>query len=1312
MMRDEEKTREQLIVELGELRRKISGLDAAGFEREPPCRPDRNSSRFAQIYDEVPLPWHSLDQHAAIIDVNQAWLDSLGYSKEEVLGRNFSDFIHPDWVSNFKERFDRFHVMGQSHAMVLQLLRQDGSALFASITGKISRDRLGNFLQTQCIFQDITPRRKVEQELEAALIRQRSIVQIAMDGFWLADLQGRLIEVNDAYCRMSGYSEQELLTMKVNDLEAVETQVETAAHREKIIASGEDRFQSRHKRKDGSIYDVEVTATYRPEEGGQFVCFLRDITESRKSQEALKESEERLRSLIEATPDIVCFKAGDGRWLEANEANLELYGLKGVDYRGRTDRQLAQHQGAYREALLACAQSDTTAWQKGGMLRAEEAFCDSDGPPRIYDVIKVPMFHPDGRRKGLVVLARDITERKRIEESLRERDAQLKMAMDIAGLVPWEYDFKTGKLYFDEQFYSLYGDEQRGERGSAMTPEVQEAHIVAQELAKGLAANDPSFTGRIEYRIIGADGQKRYILVHYAPELDQDGRVVKTRGANQDITDRKRAEIALRESSQRLAQILDFLPDPTFAIDLEGKVIAWNKAYESISGTKAKDILGKGDYEYALPFYGYRRPVLIDAAIRQDDEILAKYCSFQKDGDIFLAETRAPINGGEVRVLSCKARPLYDSSGQIIGAIECIRDVTEIRKTQEKLRESEKRYRSVVENIQDIFYRTDRNGVITMISPSAAQIYGAPCEDLIGRSVGRFWASASERAKMVQKLHREGVVRDYEATLVRKDGTQFYASFTSSLLKDDHGELLGDEGIIRDITERKRGEEERMRLAMAVEQAAEGIMITDAKWRIEYANPAFQRITGYGAEEIVGRHAWFFKDEKDDKALDLELSAALLKGEAWSGRMTNKKKDGALYDADVSVSAILDSCGDVRNYVVLHRDISRELLLEKELRQAQKMEALGTLAGGIAHDFNNILGAITGYTELAKMELGEQNPVRTKLAEVLKATLRAKELVQQILVFSRRSEQKKTPLALGRILEEAMLILRPSLPSTIEIKTDVSSKNAVLADSTQMHQVLMNLCTNAAHAMQDNGGLLEVRLADITMETEASAASESLPPGPYVELTVRDVGRGMEAPIMDLIFDPFFTTKGPHEGTGLGLSVVHGIVKSHGGTISVESTQGVGTTFRVLLPALEIEGAVEKKDVVQVPQGGRERVLVVDDEPVLADMIKEMLERLGYEAVSCTGGMQALETFREQPPGRPFDLVLTDMTMPGLTGLELARELLELEPKILVVVMTGFSRSLNMDAALELGVREVIMKPVTLEKLAKTVRGVLDRRLP
>ncbi|MDR3555252.1 MAG: PAS domain S-box protein [Syntrophobacteraceae bacterium] len=1042
---------------------------------------------------------------------------------------------------------------------------------------------------------------------------------------------------------------------------------------------------------------------------GEAACLR---TERQQAEEALRQSEERLRSLIEATPDIVCFKDGEGRWLEANQAALELFGLCGVDYRGKKDCELA-------EAFLACEDSDKSVWEKGAVSHEEEAICRRDGVTRVYDMIKVPTFHDDGKRKGLVVLGRDITERKQIEESLREREAQLKMALDVANMVHWEYDVKTGMFTFDEQFYAFYGTTARDEGGTLMSAEAyvsrflppEESHIVAEEITRTLATTDPGFTGQLEHRIFTASGETRHIVVRYAPVRDRTGTIVKIRGANQDITDRKLAEGVVRESMERLSQILDFLPDPTFAIDLEGRVITWNRAYEEMTGIKAEEVLGKGNYEYSLPFYGCRRPVLIDAAMGQDAETLKKYSTVQRYGDILLAETDAPLRGGETRAFSCKARPLYDSTGKIIGALETIRDVTEIKRTQEMLRDSEQRYRSVVENIQDIFYRTDRDGAVTMISPSASQVYGAPLEEILGMHVDNFWLDPGEREKMIQKIRQDGVVRDYEIMLQKKDGSPIFASITSSFLKDKDGNILGVEGIIRDISERKRAEAERTRLAMAVEQAAEGIIIADAHWRIEYANPAFERITGYGGHEIVGRHAWIFNGYKYDRSLERQLSTALLKRQAWSGRLTNQKKDGALYDADVTVSAILDDSGDVSNYVAIHRDISREILLEKELRQAQKMEALGTLAGGIAHDFNNILGAIIGYTELAKLELGEQNPVQRKLGEVLKATIRAKELVQQILVFGRRSEQQKMPLSLGRVIKEAMRILRPSLPSTIEIKSDVTSKHAVMADPTQMHQVLMNLCTNAAHAMQVKGGILEVRLTDITVESEVGAVSESLSPGHYVELRVSDTGHGIESPLMELIFDPFFTTKGPNEGTGLGLSVVHGIVKSHGGAISVESHPGKGTSFTVLLPALEADSAPEKTAIATVLLRGRERILVVDDEPILAEMIQQMLQKLGYEVVSRTNGMEALEAFKRQSAERPFNLVITDMTMPGLTGMELARKLFELEPEISVILMTGFSKNIHGEGAGELGIGELLMKPVTIEKLAQTVRTVLDRKI-
>ncbi|MGC9195526.1 MAG: PAS domain S-box protein [Syntrophobacteraceae bacterium] len=325
---------------------------------------------------------------------------------------------------------------------------------------------------------------------------------------------------------------------------------------------------------------------------------------------------------------------------------------------------------------------------------------------------------------------------------------------------------------------------------------------IAQTFATGREVHD------VEARMLVRRGSKDVpcdILISTALLRDDDSEKVLV--TIDDITDRKLAQRDLHESRERLSQIIDFLPGPTFAIDLEGRVIIWNKAQEKLSGIKAEDIIGKGNYEYSLPFYGYRRPILTDAAIGHDDAILNLYSCVHKDGDILLAETDAPIRDGKIHVLSCKASPLYDSTGNIIGAIESVRDVTEIRKTQEMLKQSEQLYRSVVENMRDVFYRTDRKGFITMVSPSASELYGAPCEEIIGMHVNSFLMDLSERKKMLGKLLKEGMVRDYELLLQKKDGSPLYASFTSICVKDRQGNALGIEGVVRDITDRKRTEE-------------------------------------------------------------------------------------------------------------------------------------------------------------------------------------------------------------------------------------------------------------------------------------------------------------------------------------------------------------------------------------------------------------------------------------------------------------------------------------------------------------------------
>jgi PAS domain S-box-containing protein len=393
-------------------------------------------------------------------------------------------------------------------------------------------------------------------------------------------------------------------------------------------------------------------------------------------------------------------------------------------------------------------------------------------------------------------------------------------------------------------------------------------------------------------------------------------------------------------------------------------------------------------------------------------------------------------------------------------------------------------------------------------------------------------------------------------------------------------------------------------------------------------------------------------------------------------------------------------------------DISRVKELEKEslriqaqLQQTQKMEAIGTLAGGIAHDFNNILSAVIGYTEIALTDIDGGSLIERNLQQVLKAGYRARDLVKQILTFSRQTDREFKPVHIETILHETFRLLRASLPSTISIQQDVRSKAAAMADPTQIHQVVMNLCTNAAHAMRETGGVLKLSLEDLVLDDTMGERQPGLATGPYMRLTVEDTGHGMDAKLLDRIFDPFFTTKNRGEGTGMGLAVVLGIVKSHGGMISVESEVGQGTIFKILLPAIMCEIDDGDDSQPNLPTGV-ESILFVDDEMALVDLGAQILKRLGYQVTTRTSSIEALELFIADP-GR-FDLVISDTTMPNLTGDMLAQKMLSVRPDIPVILCTGYSERMSHERALDMGIAAFVLKPIVMSELAGTVRQVLD----
>ena len=383
-----------------------------------------------------------------------------------------------------------------------------------------------------------------------------------------------------------------------------------------------------------------------------------------------------------------------------------------------------------------------------------------------------------------------------------------------------------------------------------------------------------------------------------------------------------------------------------------------------------------------------------------------------------------------------------------------------------------------------------------------------------------------------------------------------------------------------------------------------------------------------------------------------------------------------------------------------------KLQLEIKLHQAYKLEAIGTLAGGIAHDFNNILGAILGYTTLAKDEAPPGTQLEKDLDSVLIAAQRAKDLIKQILIFSRQSNVELIPLKIQHLVKEALKMLRSSIPATIEIKEDIDSYcGTVMADPTQVHQILINLCTNAYHAMEEKGGVISVILKTTAIELKSTTDPHQIEAGNYAELVVSDTGPGISPDILSKIFDPYFTTKETGKGTGMGLSIVHGIITGYGGKITVDSQPGQGASFHVFFPLVQQETEPDIKEVGDIPKGN-ERILFVDDEEMLADMGKNMLERIGYEVTVRKSSLEALQKFQNQPD--QFDLVITDLTMPGMTGYELARRILQIRPNIPIILCTGYSATISEEQAKAIGVKEFALKPLVRNDIARIIRKALD----
>ena len=656
-------------------------------------------------------------------------------------------------------------------------------------------------------------------------------------------------------------------------------------------------------------------------------------------------------------------------------------------------------------------------------------------------------------------------------------------------------------------------------------------------------------------------------------------------------------------------------------------------------------------------------------------------------------------------------KPTYEELEQRVEGLEQVE--SKYKQLELDLKDSDKKSRAWLEHSPVCTKIIDLDFNLQYMS--SAGIQGLGIEDITqyyGKPYPLDFYPESFRntmTKNLEKVRETGEIIAQEAPVIDLEENEVWFHSTIVPVNDEKGRIEYFMVVSVDITDRKQAEEKRMQLTTAIEQADETIVITDKQGGIIYTNPAFEHITGFTPEETIGQNINIVKSDKNDTSFYEKIWNTISMGQRWKGYLKNKKKDGTLYDNAATISPIKDSQGEITTFVNIGRDVTHEIKREEQLRQSQKMDSIGTLAGGIAHDFNNLLSAIIGFTELSIDEVEDRPRTHESLKYVLEAADRAKDLVGQILTFSRSKTLNRVQIKTTPIVKEVCKFIRSSLPTTIEIRQQLTAKNDwIMSDPTQFQQVLMNLCTNAGHAMMETGGVLEILLEETDLNEDLPLSYPDLKPGAFLKLSVKDTGYGISKENLERIFEPYFTTKELGEGTGLGLAVVHGIVKDYGGDINVYSEIGKGTVFHVLLPL--IEGAEEsyKSDSSGPLPTGREAIMLVDDEELLVKVGTKMLERLGYRVTGFTSPEKALDMFKSSKDS--YDLIITDKTMPKMTGLDLAEGIKKVRPDIPILLCTGFQDKNIDDKVKKAGITEYIMKPLNKREMAVAVRKVLGKK--
>ncbi len=1077
------------------------------------------------------------------------------------------------------------------------------------------------------------------------------------------------------------------------------------------------RVMERIKRNEDELREVATMLEKRVKERTEKLRNINkklqnEISERRQIEQALRESEEKYRLIAEKTTDVIWLMNLKGESIYVSPSVEKFTGYTVQEYLKQSFDDRLTHESAQiakerlsRELAYVGKKYDEL---KDYILKIELEYKCKDGTTKWGELLITPYFDNQEKLSGIHGVTRNITERKRIEEALKENERQLSSIYDTVGDVIFHLTVEADGMYrfnsVNHAFCQVTGLKEEMVVGKLVNEVIPEPSLtmVLEKYRQAIKENSIVRWEEIsEYpngRLVGD--------VSIAPVIDDKGRCTYLVGSVHDITERKYAENALRESEIKYRDMVEQINDVIFSTDTNGVFTYISPTVEILGGYKPEEMIGHFMGEFLDPLF-----------IPKIKEQFRKVMT----GNLEPTEYRVKTKLGEYRWVRSSSRPILKEN-KTVGMRGVLTEVSERKQAEVLLKQSEAQYRLLADHMKDTIWLMDMNLKTTYISPSVEKLRGYSLEELQHLPLNQQFTPASFQLAMdafseeIPKVMADPayyISRNLELEFYRKDGTTYWSENRFSLIRDENGIPISIMGEGRNITERKRVEEalreSELRFRSLYENTTIGLYRTTPDGKVLLANPALLRMLGYTSfqdlaernleqnnfEPSYQRKEFLEKIERDGEVNGFESKWIL--------------QDGTSIFVLESARAIRDAQGKTLYYDGTVEDITKRKLLEEQMKQMQKLEGLGTLAGGIAHDFNNILGIILAYITSIEKSKGDAKKLGLATETITKAVQRGKTLVQQILTFARKTETAFGAVDVNDVVMEIMAMIYETFPKVLTYEKHIDKEiRFISADRSQLYQALLNLCVNARDAMP-KGGVLTINtrmvsVADLRHQHPDADASR------YVCMEVSDTGEGMTQEIRSRIFDPFFTTKEQGKGTGLGLAVVFGVVQTHKGYIDVESELGKGTTFRLYLPASQIVGSISEKDeeTLEEISGGTETLLVVEDEEMLMMSLQMALGEKGYKVISAGDGQTALKIYEEKKNN--IALVLTDLGLPTMTGMEVCQRIKKINLNAHIIVATGYLDPDMKSELLKAGIQHFLYKPYDLKKVLKVVREVLDQK--